>query len=200
VCQTRSRNTPPQQPNKQPTKQHKRKEKQKEFDVIGVSVAHARRGRRLLAEFRGLSPEALREKLLQRASVGKFSSTETLVGTLLGAARRHADTGLQEALSAPCVVDFRRWLARRVLQESVRFPAALSVDAARRAATKLKAAGSTHVLALFSLCWSLAARVSDVLSLRVSSVAFPAPAAVRATFSEGKGAQARGQAYTVEGV
>ncbi len=166
-------------------------------------MRHRKRHEAVLKLVEGVSsPQSLiaRFEKLRKQRNWKLSTTLTYVGTLFGAARSPFVTSVVPQLGS--WLESRRFenycksLRTQVLSETVNFPKA----ATREMVTALIAkASSVELKVVLILLWTFAARLSDLLKLRVCNVNVNGRV-VMAKWVEGKGVSARQQAFTTAAV
>jgi hypothetical protein len=120
----------------------------------------------------------------------KFSTIATYIHTI-------ASTGIVN-VSHPRWRDFTKFIMYEKVKEEVAFPTPLTPSHAILLFETLKLEKETVLLALASVAWAFAARISDVQLVKAKNIYFQQNCTMKILFQEGKGVKMRGQAYTVQ--
>ena len=135
----------------------------------------------------------------RRKKANKWSTTETRLGTALGALKRL--NGLDPCRppytgNHPDIREYAKVVIKKKLTEVPRTPLALTPATCLRAVRRLQREGRISAAVLLAISWITTARVRCATKLctantRASSMHFTA------RFTDGKGVNMRGQAYTI---
>lgn len=166
------------------------------MNPLSITQSTHRKHTLLLAAVKDMSPSEIVSYLRRerRSRRWRWSTLRTKIGNLLGANTMAGYTAFQNA--CPIMRDFRKYVDIRTMQEMPTFPRALTMGDAERILLFFKTSKMWLPLALFSLWWATASRLSDMLALHVERVSVQ-DTTVLITFVEGKGVRARGSPYSV---
>ena len=133
-------------------------------------------------------------RLERKTRKWKWATLRTKIGNLLGANTMSGQSAF--AVLDPVIRDFRKYVDNMTLQEMPKFPRALTVKHAMEIIAILHDQKRYREMAVFSLWWSLAARLSDVFLIHTQRLHITGTT-IQVTFVQGKGVKARGEPYTI---
>lgn len=168
------------------------------FVPLSITASTHRKHLKLLELVGNRSPQQIVVLLRgeRRRRKWKWSTLRTKIGNLYGA---NTMSGYRcFPIQCPILRDFRRFVDQCALSELPKFPLALTLEHATRIVETLKLKKAYTALAVFSLWWACAARLSDIFVIHSNKIVVGSENnTVQVTFVEGKGVKARGEPYTM---
>lgn len=167
-----------------------------DWNPLSITTSTHRKHNQLLELVGHRTPQQivsfLREE--RRLRRWRWSTLRTKVGNLYGA---NTMSGYRcFPVNCPVMRDFRRYVDHCVLREQPKFPRALTFRHAKKIIELLKLKKEFRMVAVFSLWWACAARLSDIFLIHTNRITVE-DTTITITFVEGKGVKARGEPYTM---